>query len=168
MVASNGNDSEELDDWDDTPFVGWWVGDDGNWHPPDEPFRSQRAVRSRRLRRVVMIVLSLAVIAATSVSVWGGALTSPATAGPSLSELTAQVRQTVTGDIDGESSVARVAGVTCDAPSSWTSGETFTCRVTDSSGGSLGEYDATVLPTASSGGWRWEGVWKPTHPYAVA
>jgi hypothetical protein len=166
-VPSNEYEAGELNDWDDEPFVGWWVGDDDNWHPPDEPFGSRHAKRSRRLRRLVMIALALAVVAATSVSVWGGPLTSPSAAGPSLAELTSQVRQAVASGSKGESSFGEVSRVTCHPPSSWSSGERFTCEVFGPSGDVLGHYEGTVQPATSSGGWRWAGAWVPSHQFSV-
>jgi len=171
MVTSNGYDPEELDDLGDDPFVvGWWVGPDGNWHPPDEPFGAGTEKRPHPLRRVVVVLLAVAIVVATTVSVLAGGspLTTSSSTGPSLAELTYQVQQTVTGSGSGQSGVRGVTSVKCHPPSTWSSGQTFTCDIFGPSRKELGQYHGTIQPTTSSGEWRWEGAWKPAHQYSVA
>jgi len=94
-------------------------------------------------------------------------LTTSPSAGPSLAQLTYQVQLAVTGSGSGESELSGVASVTCHSPSSWSSGQTFTCDVFGPSRKELGQYQGTVRPTTSSGEWRWVGAWKPSHPYTI-
>jgi hypothetical protein len=168
MVTSNGYDPEELDDLGDDPFVlGWWVGRDGNWHPPDEPFGAGTAKKQHPMRRVVVVLLAVAVAAATTVSVLAGGSPPTSTTGPSLAELTNQVQQAVTGSGSGQSGVRGVTSVKCHPPTTWSSGLTFTCDVFGPSQTKLGQYHGTVQPNTPSGEWRWEGDWRPSRPYTV-
>ncbi len=168
MVTSNGYNPEELDDLGDDPFVvGWWVGPDGNWHPPDEPFGAETAKKPHPLRRVVVVLLAVAIVVATTVSVFARGSSPASSIGPSLGELSYQVQQAVTGSGSGQSVVQGVTSVKCHLPSTWSSGQTFTCDVFGTSQKELGQYHGTVQPTASSGAWRWEGVWKPKYQYTV-
>ena len=168
MVTSSGYDPEGLDNLDDDPFaVGWWVGPDGNWHPPDEPFGGRTTRKPRPLRRVVVVLLAVAIVVATTVSVLAGGSTGTSSSGPSLAELTSQVQRIVTGSDRGQFKVGGVSSVKCHPPSSWNAGRTFTCNVFGSSHTKLGQYMGTVQPTTSSGEWRWEGVWRPSHESSI-
>lgn len=169
MVTSNGYDPEELDDdLGDDPFVvGWWVGPDGNWHPPDEPFDAGTAKEPHPLRRVVVVLLAVAIVVATTVSVLAGVGPPTSSTGPSLAQLSNQVQQTVTGSGVGQPVVRGVTSVKCHLPRTWSSGETFTCKVFGPSRMELGQYRGTVEPTTTSGEWRWEGIFKPRYPYTV-
>jgi len=169
-MTSDGYNPGDLDDPDDPFVAGWWVGADGNWHTPEEPFTTRGPNRPRRLRRVVVVVLAVAIVVATTVSVLGGGMsaTPSPSSGPSLAELTSQVQQTLSGSGSGELRIEGVTGVRCHSPSSWSIGETFTCNVFGSSQKDLGQYVGTVERTTSSGEWKWEGQWKPSHQYSVA
>jgi hypothetical protein len=169
MVTSSGYDPDDTDDLGDDPFVvGWWVGPDGNWHPPDEPFGSGKEKRPHPLRRVVVVLLAVAIVVATTVSVLaGGSALPPSSTGPSLAELTYQVQRAVTGTGSGQSGVRGVASGRCHPPSTWGSGQEFTCDVFGPSRTELGQYRGAVQPTTSSGEWRWVGAWRPTHQVAV-
>jgi hypothetical protein len=116
---------------------------------------------------VLIVVLAIALIGATSAGVWGGVISppSPSSAGPSLAILDAQVKLAVAGTGSNDSGVAGVARVVCDPPASWSAGQTFTCDVYGSAQKKLGEYDAEVESTTSSGEWRWTGVWNPIRPH---
>ena len=123
MVTSDGSDPGQLSGAGEDPFVaGWWVGADGYWHPPDEPFGSEGRRPPHRLRRMVVVGLAVVVVLATSVGVWGGL----------------------------------------------SSTRTFTCDVFGSARMKLGRYHGTVQPDSSSGQWRWEGTWTPSHSYSVS
>jgi hypothetical protein len=169
MVTSSGYDPDDPDDLSDDAFVvGWWVGPDGNWHPPDEPFSAKTAKKPHLLRRVAVVLLAVAIVVATTVSVLaGGSPQSSSSTGPSLAELTYQVQQAVTGSGSGQSGVQGVARVVCHPPSTWRSGQAFTCDVFGPPQTELGQYHGTVQPTTASGEWRWNGVWKPTRPYTI-
>jgi hypothetical protein len=161
-VPSNGYVSEETGGADDDPFAGWWVGSDDNWHPPDEAFDPDRPTGTHPVRRVVVVILAIALIAATSAGVWEGATSSTSTPdGPSLAQLTTQVKLAVTGTGANEFGVTGVSIVQCHLPSPWTARDTFTCKVYGTSQKLLGRYDATVQSTTSSGEWRWTGIWEP-------
>jgi hypothetical protein len=168
-VSSNGYLSEETDGADDDPFAGWWVGSDDNWHPPDEPFDPYRPRKNHPIRRVAIVILAVALVGATSAGLWEGASSSTATPdGPSLAQITTQVQENVTGTGANEFGVTGVSSVRCHLPSSWEAGKTLTCDVLGPSQVVLGRYIGTVQPTTSSGAWRWEGEWKPSHRYSVA
>lgn len=165
-VTSDGYDSGDPDD----PFVdGWWVGADGNWHTPQEPFTTRGPNKPRRLRRFVVVLLAVAIVAATTVSVLAGSgsLTSTPSSGPSLAELTSQAQQAVSGSGSGDLKIEGVTRVTCHSPSSWSVGAMFSCDVFGSGHEKVGQYDGTVEPNTPSGEWRWEGRWRPSHPYSV-
>ena len=154
----------DMDDPEDPFVAGWWVGAEGNWHTPQEPFTTRGPDKPRRLRRVVVVLLAVAIVAATTVSVLAGSgslTTSPS--GPSAAGLASQVQRAVSGDLRIEG----VTGVRCQAPSSWSVGEKFTCDVFGSSQVKVGQYIGTVQPTSPSGAWQWEGRWKPSHTYSV-
>jgi hypothetical protein len=148
---------------EDDPYLGWWVGSDGNWHPPDESFDPDRPKKRHPIRRMAVVVLAIALIAATSVGAWEGASSSSSPGGPSLAQLTAQVRLVVTGTGTDELGVADVSNVHCGLPSSWNVGMTFRCEVYGTSRELVGHYDGVVVSASSSGEWRWNGVWKPIH-----
>ena len=164
-VTSSGNDPVDLGD---DPFVvGWWVGRDGNWHPPDEPFSTGRARKPHPLRRVVIVSLAAAIVVATTVSALAGGSLPSQSSGPSLLELTYQVQRAVTGSGSGQSGVRGATNVECHYPSSWSSGQSFTCVAFGPSQKELGQYHGVVRPTTSSGEWRWVGAWRPLHPYTL-
>ena len=166
MVTSDGYDPDELNEAGDEPFsLGSWVGSDGNWHTPDEPFDLDVPKRSHPLRRVAIVVLAIALVGATSAGVWGGVISHPSS-GPSVSSLDAQVQLAV-ARIGGTGHAMTGVRAVCHPPASWSSGETFTCDVFGSSQTKLGQYLGTVQPTGSAGAWRWEGSWKPTHQYSI-
>lgn len=168
MVTSNGYDADELNEAGEDPFVaGWWVGSDGNWHTPDEPFDSDVPKRNHPVRRLAIVVLAIALIGATSAGVWGGVISQPPSSGPSVSSLDAQVEQAVTGTGSTGLGVTGAARAVCHPPASWSAGQTFKCDVYGSAQKVLGEYEGTVQPTTSSGEWRWRGVWSPAHRVAA-
>lgn len=114
------------------------------------------------MRRVAVVMLAIALIGATSAGVWEGASSSTSTPdGPSLDQITNQVKVAVTGTSTNEFAVAGVSSVQCHLPSAWDAGETFRCEVYGSSQKLLGHYDATVQSTTSSSEWGWKGVWEP-------
>lgn len=163
-MTSGTCDPGDLDSPDDPFATGWWVGADGNWHTPQEPFTTRGPDKPRRLRRVVVVLLALAIVAATTVSVLAGSGSLTATpSGPSSAELASQVQRAVSDDLRIEG----VTGVRCQAPNSWSVGETFTCDVFGSTHGKVGQYVGTVQPTSPSGEWQWRGRWMPSHPYSV-
>jgi hypothetical protein len=172
-VTSDGYDPGDLDDPDDPddPFVaGWWVGADGNWHTPQESFSARVPREPHMLRRVVVVLLAVAIVVATTVSVLAGSgsLTFTPSSGPSLAELTSQVQQAVSGSGSGELRIGGVTGVKCHAPSSWSVGAPFSCDVFGSGHVKVGQYDGTVQPTSPSGEWQWQGRWTPSRPYSVS
>ncbi len=142
--------------------MGW----DDNWHPPDEAFDPDRPIRIHHIRRVVVVILAIALIGATSAGVWEGTSSSTSTPdGPSVTLMTTEVQRVLTGTGADEFGVAGVSSVQCHLPSSWAAGKTFTCEVFGSSKNVIGHYDATVESTTSSGDWQWKGVWEPIrHP----
>lgn len=166
-VTSDRYGLEERDPGDDPFVVGWWVGPDGNWHPPDEPFRARPVEGPHPLRRVVVVLLAVAIGAATTVGVLAGGGTQSRPTGPSVAQLTHQVRLAVTGSGGGQVGVRGVTGVECRPPSTWSSGQTFTCDVFGPAHAELGRYVGTVQPTTPSGAWRWRAEWRPSRPYAV-
>jgi hypothetical protein len=169
MVTSDGSDPGQLSGAGDDPFVaGWWVGADGYWHPPDEPFGSEGRRPPHRLRRMVVVGLAVVVVLATSVGVWGGLSSTSTSSGPSLDELTLQVQRAISGSGAGAFGIRGVTDVKCDPPTSWSAGRTFTCDVFGSARMKLGRYHGTVQPDSSSGQWRWEGTWTPSHSYSVS
>ncbi len=164
MVTANGFSSEHTGDLPNDPFgPGWWVGSDGNWHSPDERFDPEVPNRNHPVRRVVVVLLALALIGATSAGVWGGVFSQQASSssGPPLASLDTQVELAVSGPGTSGFGVTGVVSAVCHPPTSWSAGRTFSCDVYGSAKRKLGEYDATVKPTTSSGQWRWTGVWKP-------
>lgn len=112
------------------------------------------------------MLLAVIVVGATTVGAWLGdrsQTVSPASAGPSLAELTAQVKKAVTGTAANEFGVADVTTVVCGRPNSWNPGVRFRCQVYGPSHQELGVYDGTVGPTTSAGYWQWNGSWNPSH-----
>ena len=132
------------------------------------PSAAGTAKKPHPLRRVVVVLLALAIVAATAVSVFAGSSPQTSSTGPSLAQLTYQVQQAVTGSGGGQSGVKGVTSVKCHPPNTWSSGETFRCEVFGPSQTELGQYHGTVQPTTSSGEWRWEGAWRPSDPFSVA
>jgi hypothetical protein len=168
IVTSNGYEGDELNEAGDDPFgPGWWVGSDGNWHTPDERFASDVPKRDHPVRRVAIVVLAIALIGATSAGVWGGVVSQSPSSGPSVSSLDVQVQRAVTGSGSAAHAAPGVVRAVCHPPASWSAGQTFKCDVYGSSQTKLGQYLGTVQPTSSSGEWRWEGTWKPTHQYSI-
>jgi hypothetical protein len=144
-------------------YVGWWVGSDGNWHPPDEPFEPDRPERRHPIRRMAVVILAIALLAATSVGAWEGASSSSSYGGPSPAQLNAQVRSALTGTGADHLGIAGVSNVQCHPPSSWNAGNRFNCEIYGTSQSLVGHYDGTVVATSFAGEWRWDGVWKPIH-----
>lgn len=159
-MTSNEYTSGEADA---DPYIGWWVGSDGNWHPPDESFDPEHPKRRHPIRRVAVVILAIALIVATSVGAWEGASSSSAYGGPSLAQLSTQVRLAVTGTGSDQFGVAGVSSVQCHLPGSWNVGDRFSCEVYGTSQSLVGHYDGVVAATSSSGEWRWDGAWKPIH-----
>ena len=149
---------------------GWWVGSDGSWHSPDEDFDADVPKKNHPIRRVAIVLLAVAVVGATTFGVWLGGSSqtaNPGSAGPSLAEITSQVKQAVTGTGADEFGVAGVTSVVCYPPNSWKPGNTFKCSVYASSQRELGVYDGTVEPTTSPGSWQWNGVWNPSDRFSA-
>jgi hypothetical protein len=147
---------------------GWWVGSDGDWHPPEEDFDADVPSRKHPLRRLAVVLLAVAVVGATTVGAWLGTSQtsgSSSSSGPSLVELTAQIRQVVSGTAAGGLSVAGVSSVACTEPASWSSGKVFRCEVYGPQRREIGVYTGTVAPTTSSGYWRWDGRWEPNRSF---
>jgi hypothetical protein len=123
------------------------------------------------MRRVVIVLLAVAVVGATTVGAWlggGSSTTGSGSGGPSLAALNSQVDQVVTGTGADQFGVTGVFGVVCQPPHSWIPGATFECSVYASSERKIGVYDGTVVPTTSPGEWRWRGTWYPVlRPSAV-
>jgi len=165
-VGANDYLSEDTGGRDDDPYVGWWVGSDDNWHPPQEAFGSEIPGTVHPIRRVAVVILAIALVGATSVGVWEGA-SSSSDPGPSPTQLAAQVRQIVTGTDAGELGIAGVSGVQCSPPDEWSVGSSFSCKIDGSSHEVIGHYEGTVESPTSSGQWRWNGVWKPNHTPSV-
>jgi hypothetical protein len=165
-VGSNDYLSEGTDGWNDDPFVGWWVGSDDNWHPPEEAFGSEDPAKNHPIRRVAVVILAIALVGATSVGVWEGASSSSYN-GPSTTQLAAQVRQVLTGTGAGELGIVGVSSVECLPPGAWSVGSTFSCEIHGPLHQVIGQYEGTVQSPTSSGQWRWNGVWKPSHTSSV-
>lgn len=155
---------------DESPGPGWWVGSDGAWHSPEEDFGADVPKRSHPMRRVVIVLLAVAVVGATTVGAWlgQGSPGGSGSVGPSLAALNSQVDQVVTGTGADQFGVTGVSGVVCQPPDSWIPGATFECSVYANSDRKIGVYDGTVVSSTSAGEWRWRGTWYPTlHPSAV-
>ncbi len=86
--------------------------------------------------------------------------------GPTLSDLTSQVKSQVTQTGTGGFSVTGVAQVVCNPPNDWKPGATFTCYVYDANKSEIGEYDGTVEPDSASQ-WQWNGQWNPSPSYVA-
>jgi len=112
---------------------------------------------------VLIVVLAIALMGATSAGVWGGVMSqpTPSSAGPSPTILDTQVQLALTENGSNDAGVTGVVRVVCDPPASWSVGRTFTCEVLGSAQRKLGEYDAEIEATTPSGEWRWTGVWNP-------
>lgn len=163
-MTSNGFQSDGEDEVLDSPFApGWWLGSDGNWRTLDERFDPPAPKRNHPVRRLLIVILAIVLIGATSAGVWGGATSQPTQsfAGPSLSSLNTQVQLAVAGNGRNGFGVTGVVRVVCDPPAAWRVGHTFTCYVYGSAQKKLGVYNAKVESTMSSGEWRWTGVWNP-------
>jgi hypothetical protein len=81
--------------------------------------------------------------------------------GPPLSELTANVQSQITGSGPDNFGVSGVSNVVCNPPSSWSSGNTFSCFAYNSSDQEVGEYDATIEPNGANGSYQWNARWLP-------
>jgi hypothetical protein len=147
---------------DDLHGPGWWVGSDGNWHPPEEDFDADVPRRAHPARRVAVVLLAVAIVGATTVGAWlGSSSGSPASDGPPLAQLDAQVQQVVVGTGANQFGVSDVAEVVCGPAKAWIQGDTFQCSVYASGHRKIGVYDGTVEPSSSAGTWRWSGEWYP-------
>jgi hypothetical protein len=72
--------------------------------------------------------------------------------------LTADVRAQIVGTGPSQFGARGVARVVCDPPSSWSTGDTFTCFAYGNSDRALGTYYGTVEPTRGSDV-RWKARW---------
>lgn len=153
---------------EDLPGPGWWVGSDGNWHPPEEDFDADVPKRAHPARRVAVVLLAVALVGATTVGAWLGSVSGgPTTIGPPLGQLEAQVEQVVVRTGAGGFGVSGVSDVVCGATTSWRPGDTFACSVYASPQRKIGVYDGTVEPSSPSGTWRWRGQWYPVLGHAT-
>jgi hypothetical protein len=115
------------------------------------------------MRRVAVVILAIALVGATSAGVWertNSATSTPVV--PALAQITAQVKQAVTGTGPNEFGVSGVSSVVCHLPSSWEAGNAFRCDVYGPSRNVIGRFDGTVESSSSSGEWQWKGVWEPS------
>jgi hypothetical protein len=147
----------------DQPEIGWWVGSDGAWHPPEEDFNNDVPRRNHPARRVAVVLLAVALVGATTVGAWLG-ITSQTTAtatGPPLRALDAEVERMLTGTGGDQFGVSGVSDVVCNQVASWSPGSTFECSVYVSPQRKIGIYRGTVVVATSSGAWRWTGTWYP-------
>lgn len=148
---------------DDQPGLGWWVGSDGAWHPPEEDFKLDVPRRNHPVRRVAVVLLAAALVGATTVGAWLE-ITSPSTvtaAGPSSTALDAEVEQILTGTGADQFGISGVRAVVCSRVVTWSPGSTFECSVYAAPRRKIGIYRGTVSATTSTGAWRWTGAWYP-------
>jgi hypothetical protein len=158
------------------PAPGWWLASDGNWYPPEtashvqRPFASPNATHTK----LVVILVSTALVIAAVVSVLivtngssptVSATTNPAPStiaipnGPSLPSLTSSVQAQIVGTGTDNFNVTGVDSVICNPPDSWKPGATFTCYAYGPTKSEVGEYDGTIEPNASDGGYQWNARW---------
>lgn len=139
-----------------------WQGADGNWYgtrslaetggakPPPKMLYVPSHKKHSPLKWAVAIV-------AIIVAVLCGLLLTTRflrPSGPSNSQLDARVLSQARGHFDLRSAES----ASCVMPSSWASGQTFTCYVYASSGDQLAEMNGTVLPSKGDR-WLWSGIW---------
>ncbi len=144
--------------------------EDEGYDPDEDEGAGYNAPKSKGLK-YALIALVVAVVIGGAIVAVVSRRSSPSTnptpaGGPSLSQLTSQVKQQVTGTASNDFDVTGVASVVCNPPNSWNPSSTFTCYVYDSSQTEIGEYDGTVEPTTSSGEWRWNADWNANPAYS--
>ena len=108
-------------------------------------------------RRVLLTLLVLLVAGCSS----SRPSTKPAASikGPPLSLLTTHIKQQLSGAGTDDYDIAGIATVTCDPPSSWTTGTKFKCYAYGYSQTELGVYTATITPGTSKQ-WAWSASWQ--------
>lgn len=162
-MASTG-DGADLDGLhDDWPGLGWWVGSDGAWHPPEENFHDDVPSRRHPVRRVAVVILAVALVGATTVGAWLG-FGSPSTGnpgGPSPSALEAEVQQILRGTGPNQFGISGVSDVVCSPVATWSPGSTFECSAYAAPRRKIGVYRGVVAASTPSGGWSWTGTWYP-------
>ena|SRR5664279_1842842 len=82
--------------------------------------------------------------------------------GPALQNLNYSVRGQITGTAPNDFGVAGISHVSCQQPSHWTAGSTFTCIAYGTTGSEVGRYYGTVEPNASDGTYQWNGRYLPS------
>jgi hypothetical protein len=132
-------------------------------------FVARRQIRTSHGRQkgaglaLAAIIIGFAFVGIT-LAVTGVVLTGSGTSGgsgPSLSGLTSTVEAQIAGNGSDSLKVPGVASVVCDPPSSWQTGEHFTCIASGSTGSKIGDYVGTVEPDSSPGKYRWNASWYP-------
>lgn len=82
--------------------------------------------------------------------------------GPAVENLNGSVQSQIIGTGPNDFGVAGVGHVSCQRPSSWTAGSTFTCMVYGSAGSIIGQYFGTVEPNTADGIYQWNGRYFPS------
>jgi hypothetical protein len=82
--------------------------------------------------------------------------------GPAPQTLNYSVQGQITGTAPNDFGVAGVRNVSCQQPSQWTTGSTFTCSAFGTTGAEVGRYYGMVEPNASDGTYQWNGRYLPS------
>ena len=82
--------------------------------------------------------------------------------GPPVQTLDYNVLSQITGSAPDGFGVTDVMNVSCQPPSDWTTGSTFTCIAYGQNGTERGRYVGTVAPDASDGTYQWDGRYVPS------
>jgi Domain of unknown function (DUF4190) len=82
--------------------------------------------------------------------------------GPAVENLNYSVKGQIIGTAPNDFDVAGVSNVSCQRPSSWTTGSTFSCIVYGSARTVIGRYYGTVEPNTSDGIYQWNGRYFPS------
>jgi len=145
------------------PRPGWWLAADGSWYPPPEPATHEVPDDARRNGHRLLYTVATLMVLGLAVALLVGILSSSDSTptGPSLSDLTTNAQDQITGSGPGNFAVTGVNSVVCNPPKSWSPGETFTCFAYASDGTGIGTYSGTVEPNSSSGSYRWNATWLP-------
>jgi Domain of unknown function (DUF4190) len=80
--------------------------------------------------------------------------------GPSVQNLEYSVQNQISGNGPNDFDATGVTSVSCQRPSSWTTGSTFTCVAFNATGSEVGTYYGTVEPNVN-GIYSWYGRYRP-------
>jgi hypothetical protein len=127
-------------------------------------FVARRQIRRSQGRQkgaglaLAAIIIGFVFVGITLV-VMGLVLTRSPSSGPSLSGLTSSVRAQIAGSGPDSLKVPGVASVVCSPPTSWQTGETFTCFAYGSTGSKIGRYEGIVAANSPTGQFEWNATW---------